>query len=128
MKSLIALVILLLPLLGACAKSPVLVNRVLVQNATAQDITEVTVRHEPTKKFGSVNHILAGKTLDVGLGARGEPLLATQANLQWRDANGIHHQKTLALPYDKSLANSNQAATLIYIIYPSGQVSVYLQP
>lgn len=128
MKSLITLVIFFLPLFSACTKTPVLINRVLVQNATAQDITEVIVRHEPTKKFGSVNHILAGKTLDVGLTAQGEPLLATQANLQWRDANGMHHQKTLVLPYDQSLADSNQTVTLVYIIHPSGQAAVFLQP
>ena len=122
MKSLITLVIFFLPLFSACTKTPVLINRVLVQNATAQDITEVFVPHEP------VNHILAGKTLDVGLTAQGEPLLATQANLQWRDANGMHHQKTLVLPYDQSLADSNQTVTLVYIIHPSGQAAVFLQP
>ena len=48
---------LLLALL-ACARPHVSLDRVLVENSTESEITEVQVLHEPTKRFGRVNAIL----------------------------------------------------------------------
>jgi hypothetical protein len=111
----------------ACTKSPVMIDRVLVQNATVGRITDVTVRHEPTKKFGAVNAILPGKALEIGLSGGGQPLLAQQAFVQWRDADDHEWTVVLDLPSEQNTAEEKQPVSLIYIIYPSGRANVRLR-
>lgn len=118
-------------MLVACAAAPalpdrVLLDRVLVQNATDSNITDVKVRHEPTNKFGAVNTILPQKALDIGFPE--QPMLASRAVVSWRDGAGREWSVTVTLPHDQSAAKSGQPMSLIYTIYPSGQVTVVLQP
>ncbi len=118
-------------MLVACATTPaqldrVLLDRVLVQNATDSDITDVKVRHEPTNKFGAVNTILSHKALDIGFPE--QPMLAIRAVVSWRDGDGREWTETVALPQDHSAAKSGRPMSLIYTIYPSGQITVALQP
>ena len=118
-------------MLVACAAAPalpdrVLLDRVLVQNATDSNITDVKVRHEPTNKFGAVNTILPQKALDIGLPE--QPMLASRAVVSWRDGDDREWTETVALPQDHSAAKAGQPMSLIYIIYPSGQITVTLQP
>ena len=112
--------------LMACAKPPVILDRVLVKNATTSKITDVKIRHEPTKKFGSVNAILPGEALEIGLSSLGNPMLAEQALVYWRDGDGVGWTVTLDLPYDQSVAEKKRPVKLVYIIYPSGQATVHL--
>ncbi len=118
--------ILILSLL-ACAKPPVMVERILVKNATNSKITDVKVRHEPTKKFGAVNAILPDKALEIGLSSMGKPILAEQALIRWRDGGGMEWNVTLDIPYDLSVAKAKRPVRLVYIIYPSGRATVHLQ-
>ncbi len=108
-----------------CAKPPVMVDRVLVQNATTSKITDVKVFHEPTNKMGKVNAILPQSSLDVGLPR--QPLLARQAVVSWRDGRGREMRVKLELPYDRSLAKERRAVSLMYIIHASGSVTADLQ-
>ena len=112
--------------LMACAKPPVIVDRVLVKNATMSKITDVKISHEPTKKFGSVNAILPGEALEIGLSSRGNPMLAEHAFVHWRDGAGLIWTVTLDLPYDQSVAEDKRPVKLMYIIYPSGRATVHL--
>ena len=113
--------------LMACAKPPVMVDRVLVKNATANMITDVKVQHEPTKKLGAVNAILPGKALEIGLSSMGNPMLAEQALVRWRDGEGSGWTVTLDLPYDQSVAEDKRPVKLVYIIYPAGRATVHLE-
>ena len=83
-------------------------------------------RHEPTKKFGAVNAILPGEDLEIGLSSVGNPLLAEQALVYWRDGDGVGWTDTLDLPYDQSVAEDKRPVKLMYIIYPSGRATVHL--
>ena len=111
----------------ACARPPVMLDRVLVENATNSKITDVTVRHEPTKKFGSVNAILPGEALEIGLSSTGQPMYAKQAFVHWRDGGGQERTVALELPYDLSVAGDKQPVKLVYVIYPAGRATVHLR-
>ena len=110
----------------ACAKPPLMIDRVLVKNATTSTITDVNVRHEPTKKFGSVNAILPGEALEIGLSSMGAPMIAEQALLRWKDGAGLARTVTLDLPYDQAVAEDKRPVRLVYTIYPSGRAMVHL--
>ena len=110
----------------ACAKPPVMIERVIVKNATKSKITDVKVRHEPTKKFGAVNAILPDEALEIGLSSMGKPMLAEQALVRWRDGGGLEWNVTLDIPYDLSVAKAKRRVKLEYIIYPSGRATVHL--
>lgn len=109
----------------ACAKPHVILDRVVVMNATTGSITEVKVRHEPTQKFGAVNSILPQKAFDIGL--PGQPMLATQAVVSWRDDEGRDWSVAVPLPYDQSAAEAGQPMSLVYVIYPAGRITAQLQ-
>jgi hypothetical protein len=70
--------------LNGCSRAPLLVDRVLVKNASDGKVTEVKIHHEPTNRIGSVNAILPQESLDIGF--PDQPLLARQAIIQWRDS------------------------------------------
>jgi len=93
--------------LMACAKPPVILDRVLAKNATTGKRTDVKIRHEPTKKFGSVNVILPGEALEIRLSSMGNPMLAEQTLVYWRDGDGVGWTTNLDLPYDQSVAEKN---------------------
>ncbi len=63
--------------------------------------------------------------LDVGFS--GQPLLAKQAKVSWRNSAGIIRESTLELPYDFNVAKEGGIMNLIYIIHPSGTVTVRLE-
>lgn len=109
----------------ACAKPHVTLDRVLVENHTESEITDVQVLHEPTKRFGRVNAILPKKALDIGLS--GEKMLARQAVVSWQDGNGQEWSVTMKIPYDRSVATAGQHMSLIYTIGSAGRVTAELQ-
>ena len=120
----LALVIALFVSTG-CAKPNIQLETVLVYNATAEKITGVTIRHEPTNRTASVNLILPGKSLDIGFPA--QPMLGRKGIVSWRDGAGRVWQVDLPLPYDSALAGEGRAMTLVYMISASGNVSVSLR-
>lgn len=109
----------------ACAKSPVMIDRVLVENATGSKITDVKVLHEPTKKFGAVNVILPERSLDIGFPR--QPMLAQKALVHWKDYNGMEWSVDVNLPYDRTATEEMRTMNLVYIIYPSGRVAIHLK-
>jgi len=113
--------------LSGCTKPPVMVETVFVLNATDGMVTEVTVLHEPTMRFGAVNAIFAGKMLELGLASGGQPLLARQALVHWRDAGGREWSVRLDLPYDAVAAKEDRPLTLVYEIQPAGRAKVQLR-
>ena len=115
----------LVALLLACARPNITLERVIVQNDTARKITEVKVRHEPTRRFGKVSAILPQKSLEIGLGR--VQLQARQAVVSWRDSDGREWSVELDIPYDRSVAKEGQKMSLIYTITPSGRVTAHLQ-
>jgi len=66
--------------------SYVLVDRVIIKNATVDKITDVKIRHKPTNKIGGVSAILPQKSLDIGFSPK--PLIAVQAVIYWTDGAG----------------------------------------
>lgn len=121
------LLLTLLSLLTACAKPAVIVDLVLVQNMTATKITDLTIRHEPTQRFGEANVILAGKSLEIGLSGGGQPLLAKQAIIQWRDSAGREWSVAMDLPYDQNMAAKRQPVNLVYMIYSDGRAAIQMR-
>jgi len=111
----------------ACAKRPVMIERVIVKNATDSKITDVKLKFEPTKKFGAVNAILPDEALEIGLSSKGKPILADQALINWKDGGGLEWNVTLNIPYDLSVAKAKRPVRLVYIIYSSGRATVHLQ-
>jgi len=114
-------------LMSACTKPPIMLDTVFVLNSTNGTVTDVTVLHEPTKSFGKVNAILSGKALEIGLASGGQPLLAKQALIHWRDADGQKWFVSLNIPYERSVAKGGQRVGLMYVILPSGRASVQFQ-
>lgn len=112
-------------LLSGCAKSPLMVDRVLVKNASELTITEVKVRHEPTSKFAGVNSILPHNALDIGIPK--QPMLARQAFIHWKDGRGQQRAVELKVPYDLAAAQAERAMCLIYILHPAGMASAHLE-
>ena len=109
---------------GGCASPPVLLNRVVVFNATGQKVTDVKILHLPTRKTGQVNAILPQKMLDIGFS--GAPMLAHDAVISWKDMGGTQHEVSLLLPKDKVAAENGLIKELVYIIHPAGTVTVEL--
>jgi len=129
MKSLwsVSFFLTLLLVLSACAKPPVLINQVVVRNATGSTITDVTILHLPTNRFGAVNAILPGKTLDLGLSGKGHPMLAEQGVVHWRDGNGLEWSVSLQLPHHQSPGDGKHPVRLSYVIFPQGLATVDLR-
>ena len=112
--------------LQGCAKTPILLNRAVVLNATNSQISAVRVLHEPTHKTGSVSAILPQKTLVLGF--PGQPMLAERAVVSWQDTSGQTTEVTLDLPYDQAVAKEGRHMQLIYTIHPTGTVTAHLEP
>ena len=112
-------------LLNGCSKPPLLVDRVLVKNASDGKVTEVKIHHEPTNRIGGVNAILPQESLDIGF--PDQPLLARQAIIQWRDKQGQVRTGKLVIPYDSAAAKDGRVMSLIYILHPTGVASAHLQ-
>jgi len=110
-------------LLSACARPPVVLDRVFVRNATNDRITEVKIHHEPSAWFGSANTILPQKSYDIGFS--GQPLLTRQASVSWRDGDNRPWSLAIELP-DNSAGGESPSMSLVYIIYPAGRVDVHL--
>jgi len=109
----------------ACARPHITLDRVLVENRTENEITEVQVLHEPTKRFGRVNTILPKRALDIGL--PGTKMLAEHAVISWQDGDGQEWSVTVEIPYDRFVAKEGQHMSLIYTITPAGHVTAHLQ-
>ena len=122
----ILLVGLSLLVLCACARPPIILERVLVRNATPGTISDVEVRHEPTLRFGAVNAILPGNAYELSF-ARA-PMLAQQGVISWRDDAGRPWSKILPLPDKNVVRPEDRAFTLVYRIEPAGLVTVSLEP
>ena len=111
--------------LAGCARPRVMLDRVLVQNSTKSVITEVSVHHEPTNKFGATNIVLPQSAMDIGFSK--SPMLADTAVIGWKDESGHQWQETLKLPYDRDIAENGQPMNLVYVIRAPGNVIVLLQ-
>lgn len=110
---------------SGCAQPRIMIDRVLVQNGTNSQITDVEVRHEPTMKYGGVSAILPQEALDVGISKR--PMLAKRAVISWVDGSGRKWQEAVQLPYHREVAQTEQAMNLVYVLQSSGRVTTYLQ-
>lgn len=114
----------LLLILSACVKSPAMLDRVFVKNATTSRITEIKVHHEPTKRFWTFNTILPQESLDIRIS--GQPMLAREASVSWRDSDDLEWSLTVELPHEQTMGREGRPMSLVYIIYPSGRIDVHL--
>ena len=114
---------------GGCAFSRssayVMVDRVIVKNATVDRITDVRIKHRPTNKIGGVSVILPDTSLDIGFSS--QPLIALQAVIHWTDAAGQANTVQVDLPYNRVLGGTYDTMTLEYQIHSYGNVSVRLR-
>jgi hypothetical protein len=109
----------------ACARPNITLDRVIVLNDTVTKITEVKVRHEPTRRFGKVSAILPQRSLEIGLGR--VQMQAQRAVVSWRDSDGRKWSVELEIPYDRSVAKEGRHMSLIYTIITAGRVTAHLQ-
>ncbi len=112
--------IVVLTLLG-CTTQNVTLDKAIIHNATPGVITDVNVLHEPTGKTGGVNIILPGRSLNIGFS--GQPMLAKQAIITWRDSSGKKRRSEVSLPYDQKASWEQRPISLVYVIQPSGNVT-----
>jgi len=125
-RGLIAILLLSLLTLVACARQPIILERLVVRNATPASISDVEVRHEPTMRFGAVSVILPANSYELSFAKA--PMLAKQGVISWRDDTGRLWSKTLPLPDKNIVRLEGQAVTLVYLIEPAGLVTVSLEP
>ena len=119
----VCLVVSALCLVVACSSKAIFIDRVLVYNGTNGPVADVKVTHMPSRKFGAVNGILPGESLDFGLAKEGVQLLAREAVVQWREENGDVRSVTLDIPKDSN-APPGRLHQLVYILSPGGQATV----
>lgn len=110
--------------LTACAKSPAMLDRVFVRNATTSKITDVKIHHEPSAWFGTVNTILPQNSLDIGFA--NQPVITRTASVSWRDGESQEWSLTVELPDHQNAGAEGRPMSLIYIIYSSGRVDAHL--
>jgi hypothetical protein len=110
--------------LTACAKSPAMLDRVFVRNATTSKITDVKIHHEPSAWFGSVNTILPQNSLDIGFA--NQPVMTRTASVSWCDGDSQKWSLTVELPDHQNAGAEGRPMSLIYIIYSSGRVDAHL--
>src|SRR6056300_1379349 len=115
----------LLIVLSGCSKTPVMADRVFVENASNWKITEVKVRHLPTNRIGAVSAILPQEALDIGFPK--QPLLADRAIIRWTDGQGQNRSDELEIPYDAAAAKAKKRMSLTYVLHPSVSVTAHLQ-
>ena len=126
LRSLTPGLLLIFLMLTACARQPIILERVLVRNATPGTISDVEVRHEPTLRFGAVSAILPGNAYELSFAKA--PMLAQRGVISWRDDAGRQWSKTLSLPDKNIVRMEGQAFTLVYLVEPAGLVTVSLEP
>jgi len=114
----------LLILLTGCASPPVMLNRAVILNQTGAEIRDVSVRHEPTNKIGSVSAILPGRMFNLGFPSH--PMIAERAIVSWRSGNGDLRTTEKTLPVADGHKNYNHV--LVYTIHKNGTVTVKLEP
>ena len=119
--------LLLCGLLSGCATNGLIIlDRAMVYNATGQIISDVKVRHEPTKRIGAISEILPGKAFDLGFSQ--QPMLADHGIVSWTERGGRRQHAKVNLPNDPEAAKRGDAMTLIYTIQPSGAIIAELRP
>ena len=111
--------------LSGCATKHIVLDRAVVRNDTAWIITEVKVLHEPTGKTGFVNMILPQRSLELGFA--GQPMLAKEAIITWKDHEGWRRKAKVDLPDNRDASGEEQTNSLVYTIKPAGDVRVHLE-
>ncbi len=116
-----------------CVAPHVLVERAVIRNDTPNSITndtpnsitDVVVRHEPTGKIARINLILPLRSFELGFSSK--PMRGQRGIITWKEADGRLRKEELDLPYNRVFKPRSKNMILVYIIHPSGKVSVHLQ-
>lgn len=116
------LVLSVLCVFGCRTLDPIMLDRAIVMNATPDEITDVSITHQPKQITGSASLILPGKTFDLGFSQR--PLLSDRAIVTWTQRGGRKINKDLSLHFEAP--DQDTPYTLIYIIKDRGEVEVKL--
>ena len=95
-----------------------------IYNLSTQEIFNVRVVHEPTKRVVAINSILADRSFDLGF--EGQMLMANYAVFTWTDGTGRRHEQIVHLP--RPSKKSKEMHEVIYTIDPRGKVSASVVP
>lgn len=109
-----------------CVAPHVILDRAVIRNETQGAISDVMVRHEPTRRAATTNMILPFQSFELGFS--GQPMLGKRAVVTWKDVDGRERRQELDLPDNRVFAPERKNMILVYIIHSSGRVSVHLQP
>lgn len=100
------------------------VSHGMIYNSSTQEIHDVRVVHEPTKKVAMTNSILPNRSFDVGF--EGRMLMANYALFTWTDDSGKRHEQIVDLP--RPLRKNKEIHEVIYTIDRKGNVLVSIKP
>ena len=95
-----------------------------IYNSSTQEIHDVRVVHEPTKRVVATNSILPDRSFDLGF--EGQMLMANYAVFTWTDDAGNRHEQMV--PLQRPLKKNEEIHEVIYTIDQSGKVSVSITP
>ena len=100
------------------------VSHGLIYNSSTQEIHDVRVVHEPTKKVVATNSILPNRSFDIAF--EGRMLMAKYAVFTWTDDSGKRHKHVIDLP--RPLHKNGAMHEVIYTIDQKDNVLVSIKP
>jgi hypothetical protein len=100
------------------------VSHGMVYNSSTQEVHDVRVVHEPTKKAVMTNSILPDRSFDIGF--QDQRLMADHAVFTWTDDSGKRHKQIVDLP--RPLRKNEAMHEVIYTIDQKNNVLVSIKP
>lgn len=100
------------------------VSHGMIYNSSTQEMHNVRIVHEPTKKVVTTNSILPNRSFNLGF--EGQALMANYALFTWTDDSGRRHEQIVDLP--RPLRKNEEMHEIIYTIDRKGKISVRITP
>jgi hypothetical protein len=112
-------------LLGACAAlRPVEIAGGEVRNLGPEELVDLVIVHEPTRRSVQVNRVVPGLPFEIGFPSR--ELEAESARFTWRTPRGATRSTAVDLPpVPAELAGA--PVWIVYVVRPSGAVQASWQ-
>ena len=95
-----------------------------IYNSSTQEIHNIRVVHEPTKKVVATNSILPDRSFDLGF--EEQMLMANYAVFTWTDDAGKYHEQIVYLP--RPFKKIKEMHEVIYTVDQRGKIIVSVTP